>query len=173
MTEHGLDPELVWQSDGHLSDEALVALADAELSLVPESAQVHAGECTQCSERLGEMALLSARAHEAFAALAMAPEAAPVTVRFPVVAVVIAVALAAVGLLPTLGDSLRQLMSLPAAGFQGLLVLVKSAGVLLRHGFQGPVWVAAWCGAALLLAFAGLVIARVAPRRLVWKGVAR
>ncbi|HMR07238.1 MAG TPA: hypothetical protein PKA88_15750 [Polyangiaceae bacterium] len=173
MTEHGLEPELVWQSDGHLSEEALVALADAELDLLPESAQLHAGDCEACAERLGEMALLSARAHEAFTALADAPVAAPAPVRFPVFSVILAVLLAAVGLLPTLRDSLRELMSLPAAALQGLLVLSKSAGVLMRHGFEGPVWIAAWCGAFVLLALAGLVISRVAPRQLAWKGVTR
>jgi hypothetical protein len=156
-----------------LTEEALVALADAELALLPESAQLHAGDCGACAERLGEMALLSARAHEAFAALASETTVAPAAVRFPVFSVVVAVLLATLGLLPTLGDSVRELMSLPAAALQGLLVLSKSAGVLMRHGFEGPVWVAAWCGAFVLLALAGLVITRVAPRQLAWKGVVR
>ena len=173
MTEHGLDPELVWQTDGHLTEEALVALADAEFALVPKDAQVHAGDCTRCAERLGEMALLSAHAHQAFAALANEAALAPAAVRFPLFSVFIAVLLAALGLVPSLGQSVRDLMSLPAAALQGLLILVKSAGVLLRHGFEGPIWVAVWCGAAVLLAFAGFVIARVAPRRLAWKGVVR
>ncbi|MEZ4222406.1 MAG: hypothetical protein R3B13_15820 [Polyangiaceae bacterium] len=171
MKTDGLDPKLVWQADGHLSDESLVILADAQEGLLPQDAEVHATSCDSCTTRLGELALLSARTHEAFAALAPAVQEA--RTRFPALAVVAALVIAALGLVPTLTTSLAQLLALPANALQGMLILIKSGAVLLRHGFEGPIWIAAWAGAAVLLTVAGLLIARANPRSLAWKGISQ
>jgi hypothetical protein len=49
---------VVWQEGGHLSDEAIVALADDQ-DILPADAAAHAAACEDCARRMGEAALLS------------------------------------------------------------------------------------------------------------------
>jgi anti-sigma factor ChrR (cupin superfamily) len=94
--EQLLPTELVWQDDGHVADVALAAIADGELEIVPDQAAAHVVACDDCSERLGEQALLSTATHEALHAL----DAAAVRRPLPLPAIVLALALAALGAAP-------------------------------------------------------------------------
>jgi hypothetical protein len=58
MSSPRLPPAGIWQAGGHLSEEALAALAD-EQDILPADAISHADVCEHCARRLGEAALLS------------------------------------------------------------------------------------------------------------------
>ena len=58
MSPSKLPLAVVWQEGGHLSDEAVVALADDQ-DILPADAAAHAVACEDCARRMGEAALLS------------------------------------------------------------------------------------------------------------------
>jgi len=81
MSSTKLHAALLWREGGHLTDEALVAIADGQ-DLLPADATAHAFECEDCAHRLGEAALFSVDLGGSLAeALAEAPamSAAPVS----------------------------------------------------------------------------------------------
>jgi hypothetical protein len=165
MTRNAFLPdEDVWQPDGHLSDVALTVLADGERALLPEAANVHVEACDTCTARLGEQALLSVSLGDALRA---APAA-----RFPVAALVIALVVAGLGVMPALLQAPRWLSALPSTLLQGVPVAFRAALALLKIASSGslPIVVVSLI-AALVLCAIGLSIARLAPREMAWKGI--
>jgi hypothetical protein len=61
MTHHTelLPESLLWVDGGHLSDEALSAYADGQVSILPVPVLEHAECCDRCVGRLGSLALAS------------------------------------------------------------------------------------------------------------------
>jgi hypothetical protein len=106
MSSSKLPLAVVWQEGGHLSDEAIVALADDQ-DLLPADAAAHAVACEDCARRMGEAALLSfAVGGRIVRALAAAP--APVahrqrsSVPLPLWALVFGVGFVTAGAVPFL-----------------------------------------------------------------------
>ncbi len=158
-----LEPNETFLDDGHLRDEALVALADGQLEIVSVEATTHLSVCQECEARVADHALWSLDAQAAFAAVEPRPA------RFPVAAVSLAVLLAGLGLLPML----REILVFPALVLRSLPVLVKSLGLVARLGDAQLATPVVWVGATALLMICALVLTRVAPRRTAWRGTVR
>lgn len=156
-----LEPELVWQEDGHLGEVAITALADGELDLLPATARDHAAICDACSERVGQAALQALALDAELAALA------PVRRPLPVVAIAAALLLAVGGLLPFAGSFVARVTTLARFVAADLPLLARTAALLARSvsSRAADVWPFAWLAAAMVLFVTGLVVARLAPRR--------
>jgi hypothetical protein len=171
-----LDPELIWQDDGCLSDEAIAALVDGELAIVPGAA-AHAETCESCSAKVGSAALLAleiATAIDAWPSPAFvgAPALAPALRRrpFPLLALSLAIAVAFAALIPNLATFFAHLGSLPMSPAR---LLTFTAQVISRSS-TGVSWLAEHYHldgiSAVLLTLIGAMIARLAPRHLNQQG---
>jgi hypothetical protein len=76
MSSSHLPPSLVWREGGHLSEEAIVALADDQ-DILPADARAHGLACEECARRMGESALLSSAVAGSLVDLASAPAPKP------------------------------------------------------------------------------------------------
>lgn len=164
-----LETGLVWRDDGHLTDIAVTSLADGQLDLLPESARAHGTDCADCADRIGAAALVSLEAGDALreADLARAPAAAAlVSARrpLPVAAMAAALLLAFVGILPSLPVLRALLLQTPGLLLHAVPAVAHSAAVVLESGGDPAHLAVLWCAAAVMLAAAGLVVARMAPR---------
>ena len=155
MTEGKLDHASVWTEQGHLAEPALHALADGELSLLPNDAVEHAAHCPPCGDRVGEIALF---ALEIAGALRPQLVAAPLAAaRVPLRLVAFSLLIACVTGLPELrahASGWLRLLS-PETWSAALQALVR---VLAHAGQTGALNVLIWTSAlGLLIASAALV----------------
>jgi hypothetical protein len=151
--------ELAWQSDGHVTDVVLTAMADGEEAIVPEDALGHVEACEHCTFRLGSEALLSVHVDEEMAALAAAaPATAMVPARkAPKVAIGVAIAVAGIGATPAF---VLDVAPRASEFFKTIVwaasMLAQSAIVVSRSElFTALVW-----ASALVLVLAGLLMSR-------------
>jgi hypothetical protein len=100
-----LEPELVWQKDGHLADPAIVALAD-EQDVLPDGARAHLQGCDDCTTRVGQAALVSLAVGDAMLQGAATEKSSH---SLPRVAVAAALFVAALGAAPAVVDASRAL----------------------------------------------------------------
>ncbi len=164
---HTLDDELLWQDDGHLTDIAVTSLADGQLELLPESAKAHATNCSGCAERVGQAALLSLDTSEALVpelAKQLEPEALPLRRPLPTMAITVALVLALLGVVPSLPILRALLVEAPGLLLHAIPTIVHSATVVFQSAANAGQLAVLWCGVAVLLMAAGLVVARLAPR---------
>lgn len=175
--------EEAWGPDGHPSDVVLTALADGQSDLVAESVVAHVGSCERCTARLGEAALASldvgtwlsqlpmvvGQPIDAAAqnACAVQQSAWPPARGLPRLALVVALALASVGAVPTVVDVGGSIEELPARVVRGAPVLLRALGSLVTSLFEQAASAApvVWCAAVGLLLVLGLMIARLGPER--------
>jgi hypothetical protein len=68
MSRAKLPASLLWKEGGHLTEEALAAIADGEDDLLPSDVTAHAMSCEECGRELGEAAMLSASVSHALGA---------------------------------------------------------------------------------------------------------
>lgn len=168
-TGEKLAQELVWESDGHLSEVAITVAADGQEHLLPADAEAHLGECESCMRRVGQAAILSMAAGEQLVQLgaqAVAAQRTPARAPLPVWALVGALVLAAVGALPALSNAPVQLAHLWTQVMSVAPHVVRGGLALARSGsaaFGPGLWAASLCS-VLVLFVAGLAIARMAPR---------
>jgi hypothetical protein len=173
----------LFDAEGHLSDVALVALADGQDALVPPPSRAHLDACPACLSRLGEHALASTRVgaallasgaadtHEAFAtdaANSSPGELSAFAVRarhVPIPALVVAAVLGLVGLVPRLLAGATD----PMEAVRTLRALVPAASRLaswaidaLFGGGSVPL-LAALVVASFVLILAGVAFARIVP----------
>jgi hypothetical protein len=78
-----LPDALLWNEGGHLTEEALAAVADGEEALLSEDALLHAHACEPCARGVGEAAVLSSSMTSLLSA-ALAESRAPVSRDAPV-----------------------------------------------------------------------------------------
>ncbi|MBX3211576.1 MAG: hypothetical protein KF850_06045 [Labilithrix sp.] len=165
VSDDVLPDDLVWAGGGHASDVVLTALADGQRAIVPEAARAHVERCTICATHLGHAALLSLHAGAEIAARA---EHDRVLARRPLprLAIALGLAVAALGLLPSLLDAdagastVRTLVTRDVPLFlAGLGTLARrlaepgsSAGLVLTYA------------TAALLVLTGLAVVRFLPR---------
>jgi hypothetical protein len=193
MSSEELPAELVWRGDGHLSDEALDAVADGEESLLPEQAAAHLDGCTACAGRLGEAALLTLRVSElvrasappgretAPSAIAQTQGRAPATTQaqearpsrarprapLPIWPLAAAVIVAALGAVPSALAAAHDLPAFAASVQRAMPLLAHGAVVLLRHGGEGlaPLALGALVVSALTLLVASVSMVRALSRK--------
>jgi len=156
---HTLDNRLLWDEQGHLSELAVTALADGELSLVDPAAVGHADACPACANRVGQAALLALDLSEAL--LELPARAAPRVVAkrrpLPLGLLAAALSIALLGSLPNLSGLWR----VPALLVHALPALVR-ASLLVLHSPSGSRALAiAGVASAALLLLMGITIARL------------
>src|SRR2546430_2604580 len=139
-----------WDGSGHLSDLALVALADGQDSLVDADARKHADSCEDCAGRLADLALQSTAVGEIM--IAVRPR------RMPAGAIGFAIALAVLGIVPSVleGGWVGSLASAP----HRLAAFVDALAQIVRAFGRAPEGTVATFGASLLLIFLGVLVAR-------------
>jgi len=98
-----LPDELLWADGGHASDVVLTALADGQRNIVPTAVWMHVEHCSVCTTHLGHAALLSLHAGAELAAKSEV-ERATVPRPLPRLPIALGLAVALLGLLPTLLD---------------------------------------------------------------------
>ncbi len=168
-----LSDELVWEADGHLTEVAIVALADAQ-DILPDEAPVHLAGCEQCALRVGEAALVSLGVQHALATSKKHATRAVASrqpgpgargrdsgrdraVRpLPVPAVVIALALAAAGVMPLLFDLRRTLPHTLASVVHMAPAVLRGATAAARGADSSQALVAS--SVSLLVAIVALLI---------------
>jgi hypothetical protein len=165
--EQLLPGELVWQADGHVGDVALAAIADGQLDIVPAQARAHMQACDECSARAGEQALLSMATSDALELAAPALEQATARRPLPLLAVVLALALAALGTVPTLMALAGSIASAPDIALRSLFLALRASAALVRTvaGAEAGSWAVAWTAATAVLLVLGALIARAARSR--------
>jgi hypothetical protein len=163
-----LDPAILWDDDGCLSEIGINALADGELEAVPDAA-LHAEDCQYCTDKLGHAALFSLEIASAFEHMPPVLHAQPVLAAqrrpFPVGALALAVGVAFIAILPSLPDLTAHVVSLPNTAARILPVLAQLIARIGQGASQlGGMRELGWPAALLLSAF-GAAVARFAPQR--------
>lgn len=173
-TDEKLPLDLTWQPDGHVSEVALMMMADGEHALLVEGAVDHAAACDACSMRLGVAAMVSLRVTEELPAIAARHATAearalvkPAGRPLPVRAIAAGLLVAVVGALPALFTGLPKVPSLASSALRMLLVICRSAAALVQgyaSGSLGAAPLLTWLSAVLFL-LAGISLARSMSRK--------
>lgn len=138
----------IWEGE-HLTELALVALADGQNDLVPEDARTHVDACEACAHKLADFAIESALVGQAIV---------PAPRRMPVKAIAIAIVLALVGVIPSLLEPAWASAVTNAPHSFAMFLTAFAASI--RTLAQGPIATAATYGAALLFLVSGALVAR-------------
>lgn len=167
--EAALLPEELWWADGgHASDVVLTALADGQLEIVPRAVRAHVEGCAACTTHLGNAALLSLHAARELEVVARderraAPERAPL----PRLAIGLGLAVAALGLAPSLLDLREGASGLRSFAVHDAPLLLRALEILGRRVLDpgNPVGLALTYGAATLLVLVGIAAVRLLPKK--------
>jgi hypothetical protein len=168
--EDFLPEELVWAAGGHASDVVLTAMADGQVGIVPPLVLAHVEKCTACTTHLGNAALLSLHTGREMALLPPSAEPSPVESAarrpLPRLAIVLGLAFAALGLLPTLLDAPSELGGAKTFATR-LPMFVNGLGTLGRRLLEpgSPVGIALTYGATALLVLMALALLRLVPKK--------
>lgn len=168
MSSAKLPGALIWQEGGHLTEEAIVALADDQ-DIVPADAAAHAFACEECARRTGEAALLSVALGGTLAsALAEDPATVPhsqrTTAPLPLWALVFGLGFVGVGAVPFL-------MGIPAWLPRAAMVLERTVPVFAHAlvsqlaGLGEGTWprVAVTMISLAVLMMSGFAVSRLSP----------
>ena len=168
--EDFLPEELVWAAGGHASDVVLTAMADGQLDIVPPLVLTHVEGCRACTTHLGNAALLSLHAGRemAFLPSRAEPRVAETATRQPLprLAIVLGLAFAVLGLVPTLLDAPSELGGAKALASK-LPMFVNGAGTLGRRLLEpgSPVGPTLTYGATALLLIMAFALLRLVPKK--------
>jgi hypothetical protein len=161
-----LADELVWTSEGHLSDVAMTAIADGEEAILPRDAFSHLGLCAGCALGVETAAALSADVNLALTAPAAAgaPEKVEKHLAFPYWAATLAVVVGGLATFPNL-HVLRAWFARTWWAFR------EGTPLVTRHVASALPQAWSWLPmmslvAAMLLLLAGLSVVRLAPREI-------
>jgi len=150
--------ELVWTSEGHLTDVAMTAIADGEEAILPGEAFGHLGACELCVRGVDRAASLSTAVTHALAS----PEPERARRAFPVLAVAAVIALSALTALPSLGAARESMVQLYRVLPELLPILIRSITTLAKSASR---WIPLLSlASAMLLFVTGWSVARLAPR---------
>jgi len=163
--EDMLPDDLLWADGGHASDVVLTAVSDGQLDIVPASVLAHVEGCASCTTHLGNAALLSLYAGRELAILASEGDAAA-RAPLPRLAIVLGLAVAALGLLPSLLDP-GSFHSAQAFATHDLPMLASGFGTLARRLFdtRSSVGLVLTYGVAGLLVLTTLAVVRLLPKK--------
>lgn len=166
MKSELLPDELWWASPNetgrHASDVVLTALADGQLEIVPDVVKSHVEGCGPCTAHLGNAVLLSMyTARELDAAKKVAPETALVRRPLPRLAIALGLAVALVGLVPSMIEPPKFVSPHEAKA------LFSGASTLGRGVMDGSstLSLALTYGLAALLFGFGFVLVRLLPKK--------
>lgn len=160
-----LPEDLLWADGGHASDVVLTAMADGQNAIVPTAVRAHVETCRACSRHLGNAALLLLHAERELAVLAKhgdAAERAPL----PRLAIALGLAVAALGLVPSLMDP-SGIRSAEMFATHDLPMLANGFGTLLRRLFapESTTALVLTYGASAILVFTAIAIVRFLPKK--------
>jgi len=167
--------ELVWEVNGepvsegfegaHLSEIVRTAIADGQMSIVPNVAFTHLQSCETCVCAIGEAAMLSTRISSHFnevahqLAPAVANQAAAVqAVRLPWFAIAAALMVAGIAALPTLAGAQVWFAESSRVAARAIPHLIHGA-VAALHGRGVGISLAVSYASAALLMLGGITIA--------------
>lgn len=160
-----LPEELLWAQGGHASDIVLTALADGQRGIVPAAVLAHVETCTVCTTHLGHAALLSLHAGaelEVHRAQDRRAERRPL----PRLAIALGLAVAAIGLLPSVLDGTGDASSVRAFVTRDVPLFLRGLGTLVRRldepGSAAGLLVT--YATATFLVLAGIALVRVLPK---------
>jgi hypothetical protein len=173
-TDEKLPLDLTWQPDGHVSEVALMMMADGEHALLVEGAADHVGGCDACSMRMGAAAMISLRVTEELPAIAARHATAearalvkPAGRPLPLRAIAAGLLVAVVSALPALFTGLPKVPALASSALKMLLIIFRSAVALVTGDASGSFGAApllTWLSAVLFL-LAGVALARSMSRK--------
>ncbi|WP_394833563.1 hypothetical protein LVJ94_44355 [Pendulispora rubella] len=172
--------EIVWGEPGsseenHLSEIARTAIADGQMSIIPEVALAHLHECEACTVAIGEAAMLSARvgshwnevgavtSNEHVAVPVPAIAAAQPEVRLPWLAIAAALVVAGLAALPSLAGASLWYEQTSRILLRAIPHLVRGIVKALQGGNGAPLVVS--YASAVLLLIAGITVGVRAPGR--------
>jgi hypothetical protein len=170
--EEFLPEELVWAAGGHASDVVLTAMADGQAAIVPPLVLAHVETCTACNTHLGNAALLSLHAGREMALLPRTragettPEMTAARQPLPRVAILLGLAFAVLGLVPSLVDAPPEIGG--ATSFATKLpMFVNGLGTLGRRLLEpgSTIGLALTYGATALLVVMALALLRLVPKK--------
>jgi hypothetical protein len=171
-----LPEHLAWNGE-HASEAALVALADAQVDIVPDSVARHLETCPECNDLLAELATLSVSAEAAILSaprVESVPAASAQVLRLPIPwrALVIAAAVAALGAAPALAEAPGRMSSLTTSVVRIAPALVKALAQLFRAQNSS---VGLTFASAIFLLMVGVALTRALPqpRRVDSRGASR
>jgi hypothetical protein len=154
-----LPDELLWADGGHASDVVLTALADGETAIVPPLVRTHVDGCTTCTAHLGHAALLSLHTGAQLARAKPLKDTSAERLPLPRLAIALGLAVALVGLLPSLlhGDATRWAV-------KDAPMFARAIGTLLRRLPEETSLVFMYGGSLVLVAM-GFAIVRLLPKK--------
>jgi len=170
--------EIVWGDPGtseenHLSEIARTAIADGQLSIIPDVALAHLHACETCTVAIGEAAMLSARVGAHWNEVATVtsneqvvvpvPAAVQEEVRLPWLAIAAALAIAGVAALPSLAGASLWYEQTSRILLRAIPHLVHGIVKSLQTGTGAPLAVS--YASAVLLLLAGITIGVRYPGR--------
>ena len=168
--EDFLPEDLVWAAGGHASDVVLTAMADGQVDIVPPTVIAHVDGCRVCTTHLGNAALLSLHAGREMALLPRRDAAATAEVAarqpLPRLAILLGLAFAVLGLLPTLIDAPTEIGG--AKTFATKLPMFASGlGTLGRRLLEpgSSVGLVLTYGATALLVIMAFALLRLLPKK--------
>jgi hypothetical protein len=164
-----LSPQIVWRDDGHLSDVAVSALADAELSLLSSEALEHGDGCDACAARVAVELEIGVALDAALQRPDLEQAPAAVTVDVPRLRgpLGIGLAVALLGLLPSMGAVPEALSTWTSDGSRWLAAGAMVVKAMDQHAGASTL---VTLSVAVLLVSVGVWIARRAPRQSAWVG---
>lgn len=163
--ERTLPYDLLWQDDGHVTDVVLDTMADGEDALVPIVARDHVSACDMCTQRLGDAVLLAMRVGAAIEHVVIAPQPKPWPI--PVPALLAAIVVAMLGMIPVLRDLMASITDLASTMLAIVPNLTRAVLALTRAGTGdlASLFALLSLGAVAVLLLGGFAIARAAPRQ--------
>jgi len=138
-----------WEGE-HLTEVALVAIADGQDAIVSGDARKHAESCDECAQKLADLALQSIAIGDALTSARAR--------KLPARAVAVALALAVLGVLPSLLEPgwIADVANAPHT----IPLFLAAISVSARTAAQAPAGVAATFAAAVLLVVSGVFVAK-------------
>lgn len=168
LNEQLLPDELLWADGGHASDIVLTAMADGQVEIVPPMVVAHVGGCNVCTTHLGNAALLSLHTGRELAFVTREADAVVVArAPFPRLAVMLGLAFAVLGLVPTLFDAPSHITSAKTFATHDVPMLVTGLQTLGRRLLEpgSSVGIALTYGAAALLVLMAIALVRLLPKK--------
>ncbi len=151
--------ELSWAAGGHASDVVLTAIADGQQTIVAPAVLAHVEGCTTCTTHLGHAALLSIHTGEELGIVQV------VRRPLPRLAIALGLAVAAIGLSPSLLDD-ADTWNVRAFVTHDVPLIVRGLEMLTRRldepGSATGLFITYTTAAMLLLG--GFAIIRILPK---------
>jgi len=165
-TKDVLPDELLWAAGGHASDVVLTAMADGQVDIIPALVLAHVDGCRSCTTHLGNAALLSLHTGREMALVDRESEA-PVRAKVPRLAILLGLAFAALGLVPSLLDAPYEVGGATSFATHDMPMLANGLGTLGRRLLEpgSPIGIGLTYGAAALLVLMALALVRLLPKK--------